>query len=108
MYLLIFVNDNTVGIWNPTIFKSGNIWNLDFLKVGFQMVGFSYGYIFSPNDLKAGPFEILTFLPSFQIVFDKMAPICPDFKWLGFQISDPIKNPDHLQSNLFLTIQNPD
>ena len=22
---------------------------------------------------------------------------CPDFKWLGFRISDPIQNPDHLQ-----------
>ena len=31
-----------------------------------------------------------------------MAPICPDFKWLSFRISDPIQNPDHLQPNLFL------
>ena len=37
-----------------------------------------------------------------------MAAICPDFKWLGDPISDPIWNPDHLQSNLFLTIWNPD
>ena len=34
--------------------------------------------------------------------------ICPDFKWLGFRISDTIKNPDHLQPDLFLPIQNPD
>ena len=34
--------------------------------------------------------------------------ICPDFKWLGFQISDSICNPNHLQPNLFLTIPNPD
>ena len=27
---------------------------------------------------------------------------------VGFRISDPIPNPDHLQTNLFLTIQNPD
>ena len=40
--------------------------------------------------------------------FDKMAPICTDFKWLGFQISDPIQNPDHLQPNLFSVIQNQD
>ena len=26
-----------------------------------------------------------------------MATICLDFKWLGFQISNPIRNPDHLQ-----------
>ena len=37
-----------------------------------------------------------------------MAPISPDFKWLGFRISDPLQNPDPLQANLFLTIQNPD
>ena len=42
------------------------------------------------------------------MVFDKMAAICPDFKCLGFQISDPIQNPDHLQANLFSTIWNPD
>ena len=42
------------------------------------------------------------------MVFDKMAAICPDFKWLGFRISDPIQNLDHLQPNLFWTIQNPD
>ena len=32
----------------------------------------------------------------------------PDLKWLGFQISDPIQNPDHLEPNLFWAIQNPD
>ena len=37
-----------------------------------------------------------------------MAGICPDFKWLGFQISDPTQNLDHLQSNVFLTIWHPD
>ena len=37
-----------------------------------------------------------------------MAVICPDFKWLGFQILNLIQNPDHLQTNLFWTIQNPD
>ena len=30
----------------------------------------------------------------FQKFFDKMAAMCPDFKWLGFQILDPIQNPD--------------
>ena len=43
----------------------------------------------------------------FQIVFDKMGAICLDFIRLGFQISDPIRNQDHLQPNLFSTIQNP-
>ena len=37
-----------------------------------------------------------------------MADICLDFKWLGFPISDPIQNLDHLKTNLVSTIQNPD
>ena len=40
------------------------------------------------------------------MVFDKMAAIGFDFKWLGLLISDPVQNPDHLQTNLFLTILN--
>ena len=85
------------------------------MKVGFQMVRFSNGLAlalaigsYSPNHLKNGTFKIWTFLSGFQMVFGKMAAIYPDFKWLGFQISDPILNLDHLQTNLFLTIQNPD
>ena len=30
-----------------------------------------------------------------------MVAICPDFKWLGFRISDPIWNPDHLNPTSF-------
>ena len=38
-----------------------------------------------------------------------MAAICQNFKWLGYQILDPIQNPDNLhQHNLISTIQNPD
>ena len=29
-------------------------------------------------------------LDDFKIVFDKIGVICPDLKWLGIQISDPI------------------
>ena len=46
--------------------------------------------------------------PDFKCFFDKMAVICLDFKWLGFWISNPIQNSDHLQPNLFWTIHNPD
>ena len=42
------------------------------------------------------------------MLYGKMVAICPDFKWLGFQISDPIWNPGHLQPNLFSTFQNLD
>ena len=41
------------------------------------------------------------------MVLDKMAVICTNLKWLGFQIPDPIQDLDLLQTNLFLTIQNP-
>ena len=74
----------------------------------FKWLGFSYGYSFSPDHLKTRPFEIQTFLARFQMVFDQMAAICLDFKWLGFWFSDAIRNPDHLQPNLFLIIQNLD
>ena len=37
------------------------------------------------------------FLSVFQMVFDKMAAICHNFKKSSFWISDPIQNPDHLQ-----------
>ena len=67
----------------------------------FYRPGFSFGYIDSPYHSKTRPFKIRTFL-------SKMAAICPDFKWLSFRISDTIKNPDHLQPNLFLTIWNLD
>ena len=44
----------------------------------------------------------------FKCFFGKMTAICPDFKWLCFQILDPIQNLDHLQTNLFWDIQNQD
>ena len=54
------------------------------------------------------PFKIQTFLSGFIMVLYKMAAVSPDFKWLGFRISDTIQSPDHLQPNLFQTIWNPD
>ena len=57
--------------------------------------------------LQSQPFKIQTFQSRFQMVFGKMVAICPGFNWLGLPISDAIRNPDHLQPNLFLTIQNP-
>ena len=39
------------------------------------------------------------------MVLDKMAPICADFKWSGIRLSNPIQNWEHLQINLFVTIQ---
>ena len=45
------------------------------------------------------PFEIRKKISGFQMVFDKMAAICLDFKWLGIQISDPFQNPGHLKPN---------
>ena len=74
----------------------------------FKWSTFSYGYSSSSNHLKTGPFKSLMFLSGFQMFFDKIMTFCLNFKWLGFWISDSIQNLDHLQLNLFLTIQNPD
>ena len=70
----------------------------------FKWSDFRNGYSYSPNHSKTGPFKIRTFMSKFQMVLEKMVAICPE-KLLGFQISDPIQNPDHLQPNLFLNIQ---
>ena len=37
-----------------------------------------------------------------------MGAVCPDFKWLGFRISDPFQNLNYLKTNLFLASWNPD
>ena len=66
------------------------------------------------GDLKSGLFEgralaLGAIVPTIQQQnHSKSGHFCTDFKWLGFQISDPIQNPDHLKPNLFLTIQNQD
>ena len=43
----------------------------------------------------------MTIVPTIQKpdMFNKMVPIYLDFKWLGFHISDPIWNSDHLKPN---------
>ena len=46
----------------------------------FKWLGFSYGYIYSPNYLKTRPFKIRMFLAGFQMTFDKMTAICLDLK----------------------------
>ena len=64
--------------------KSGNICTPDFMKVGFQMFRFSSGWALAIALVPTiWPFEIWTFFGL-------------DFKWLGFRISDPIRNQDHL------------
>ena len=76
----------------------------------FKGSGYNFSHSYGPNHLKIGPFKIGTFCPDFKLLCDKnkMAAICQDFKWLGFRISDPIWNLDHLQTELFFTIWNPD
>ena len=59
--------------------------------------------IWKPDHSKSGHF-----LPDFKCFLDKVAAVCQDFKWLVFWISDPIQNMDHLKTNLFLNIWNPD
>ena len=103
-----------MGIWIPQfkIWKHSKSWlfedrvsNGPIFKGSGYRYGYRYGYSYGPNYLKTGPFKIQTFLSILQIVFDKMAAFCQNFKWLGFPISDPIQNPDYLQTNLFSTTQ---
>ena len=79
----------TVGICNLTIP------NPDFLKIGFQMVWFSKGYKYAPYHLKTGQFKIRPCSPGFQMVFENKVAIWLDLKYLGFQMSDTIQNPNH-------------
>ena len=108
----------TVGIWNleiwnPETFEIQTFGRLDFKWFGFKWSGYSYAYSYSPNHSKTGPFEIRTFLSRFQMVFDKMAALCQDFrsrlsenrtKWQPF--CQPLENrtplehrTDHSHSN---------
>ena len=42
------------------------------------------------------------------MVLDKMAAICPDFKRLSFQISDPIQNSGPFATQPLFNLQNPE
>ena len=61
-----------------------------------------YAY-FYPNHLKTRLFKIWSKQSGFQMLNTRWRPF-----QLGFRSSDPIQNFDHLQTNLFLTIQIPD
>ena len=94
-----------MGIWNTTIqnpktFQIQTFCRLDFKWSVFKWLGISYCYNYSPIIRK------LDILSGFQVVFDKMATIWLVFTRLGFRISYPIWDPDHLQPNLFLTSPN--
>ena len=68
------------------------------------MVQFSKGRALAKAIAIVPTIQNLNVLSGFQMVFHKIM----DFKWFGIQISDSIWNPYNLQTNLFLTIQNPD
>ena len=76
-----------VGIWNLETFEIRNLW-----KYNFQMV-LVLAMAIAQTIQKLDHSKAATFLSRFQMVFDKMAPICLDFKWMGFRISDPICDP---------------
>ena len=97
---------STVGIWNLIIqnLETFEIWT--FWRSDFKGSGFDYSY--SPNHSKTRLFKIRTFLFWFQMFFDKMAAICPDFKWAGLPDFRSHQNPDHSQLNLFSAICNSD
>ena len=66
------------GIWNPTIgnLETFEIWT--FWRSDFKRTDLNYGY--SPNHSKTRPLKIWMFLSGFQMVYDKMAALCLDFK----------------------------
>ena len=74
--------------------KSGNMINLHFLKVRFQMGPVfkwtGYSYCSSPDHLKTGPFKIQTHQSRFQMVNTRWQPFWWVLKLLGSWISDPI------------------
>ena len=57
--------------------------------------GLSYSFNYGPDFLKTGTFKIRPFLSGFWMVFDIILAICPNFKWMGLQILDPIHNLDY-------------
>ena len=59
------------------------------------MIRFSNGQAIVPTIQNVDIFS------RFQFFFAEMAAVCPDFKWLGFWILDPIQNPGDLQPYLF-------
>ena len=95
--------------------KSGMIWNPEWseirndLKSGLFEGRISNGPVFKWlgfSHLKTKPFEIHTIKFGFQMVHTRWQPFWSVFKWLCFRISNAIRNLHHLQTNLFLTIQN--
>ena len=76
--------------------RSRNILDPHFLT----MVGFSNFGAIALVIVMVPTFKIWTFLSGFQMILEKMAAFV--------QISDPIGNQNNLQTNLLLTIQNPD
>ena len=95
----------TVTIWKPNarISHSGD------LKSGLFEGQISNGWAFAMAKAIVPTIQNPDiFVQIFNVFFYKMAPICLDLKSLGVRISDPIWNPDHLQPNIFLAIQNPD
>ena len=93
---------NTVGIWNPTI------WNLDFLKVRFQMVWFSDGQAMVPTIWKPDHSKFRYVCPDFNCFLTKRLPFVRILNgWAsGFQIPFEIRT--ICKPNFFSTIQSPD
>ena len=85
-------------IWNTETLFEGRISNSQALAMAIAIV---------PTVQKPDHSKSESLSPDFKW-FDKMVAKSPDFKWLSFPIPDLIRNLDHLQPNLFSTIQNQD
>ena len=79
------------------------IWDPDFLTIKFQMVYFSNTWVIaSVPTIQNMDINVLIS----NVLWKNGGR--PQIKWSGFWIFDPIENLDHLQTNLFMTILNPD
>ena len=74
LFLLLKQHENNFSHDKAIKLKSGNIWNLAFLKVRF-----SFGYSYSPNHLKTGSFKNGHFCLNFKCFLTKGRP----FKWIS-------------------------
>ena len=90
-----------VGIWYPETFEIQIFLISDFKWSGFQMVmqiAMAIATTIRDPDV----------FVQISNGYWQMVAICSVFKWLCLRNSDPSRNQDHLQPNLFLTIWNPD
>ena len=80
--------------------NSGNIRNQNLLKIKFQMFWFSKVWAVAMVPTIQNPDILVQISNGFWLNWGHML----GFKWLGFWISNPIQNRDHLQTEILFDI----